>query len=178
MVTSTHTKRLSNGMGQDSTAILLKLLHDDAFRERYAPGSLWIVASDPGDEDPETYEHARRMRKLCEERGEDFVLLSPEMGFHPPAWPDLISHHTRLSTIGSKAFPRACTQQLKISPVWSYVNDRLARDEGHPQARKGGLYGHLELTGTKVRCLLVIWNGVVNPATDCLSTCPLLHSGC
>lgn len=55
---------LSFGAGQDSTAILLKLIHDADFRTKYAPQDLIVVFSDTGDEHDETYAHLDTRRLL------------------------------------------------------------------------------------------------------------------
>jgi predicted phosphoadenosine phosphosulfate sulfurtransferase len=58
------TTFLSFGGGHDSTAILLKLIHDETFRQQYAPDRLIVIFSDTGNERPATYTHIAKMEQL------------------------------------------------------------------------------------------------------------------
>lgn len=55
---------LSFGGGQDSTAILLKIIHDPSFKSSYVKGRLVVIMADTKNEHPETYEHVDLIMKL------------------------------------------------------------------------------------------------------------------
>jgi 3'-phosphoadenosine 5'-phosphosulfate sulfotransferase (PAPS reductase)/FAD synthetase len=112
---------LSFGGGQDSTAILLSLLRDQSFRDRFAPGHLIIVMSDTGNEHPETYKHVALMSEKCKAVNVPFFFLRYEDGWHYDTWPDLLSFYRRTNTCGSKAFMKSCTDKLKIQPIYKFL---------------------------------------------------------
>lgn len=126
---------LSFGGGQDSTAILLKMIYDADFRRQYAPANLVVVMSDTGDEHPATYKHVDRCRRLCEEHGIAFKLLHPTDGYHLDSWPSLRAFYERTNTVGSKAYPKTCTDNLKIRPIYFYLADYLAEHYGTRRPR-------------------------------------------
>src|SRR5947209_14767425 len=103
---------LSHGMGQDSTYLFHRLWYDDEFRQTYAPGRLYIVHADTGDEHPETYEHVERIKRICWERSWEFVHITADMGFHLPSWQSLTGQMYRNDTIMGTGFPRSCTENL------------------------------------------------------------------
>lgn len=150
---------LSLGGGQDSTALLIKLLEDAEYRRYRAPGRLLIVMSDTGDEHPQTLEHVGRMRRLCEVRGVEFHFLDAGGPYHSDAWSDLISHYRRNDTVGSKAFPKSCSSNLKVQVIYRFLEDLLARDYGVRHGKKAGLYDYVALTGEPIRVLLGIAAG-------------------
>lgn len=119
---------LSFGGGQDSTAILLRIIHDDTFRRRYAPDILVVVMSDTGDEHPHTREHVSNIQRMCLRIGIPFKLLHAGDRYHSPAWPDLITPQIRdeggqfkptMVQLGTKS----CTDKLKIAPIYKYLDE-------------------------------------------------------
>lgn len=52
-----HLTVLSYGGGQDSTALILKVIHDESFRAKYIPGDFIVVMADTGNEHKETIEY-------------------------------------------------------------------------------------------------------------------------
>ena len=66
---------LSFGAGQDSTAILYRLILDKEFQAT-VPGRLIIVMADTGNEYPTTMKHVSFCQWLCERAGIEFVFLS------------------------------------------------------------------------------------------------------
>ena len=87
---------LSYGGGQDSTAILLKLIEDPAFRARWAPGRLACVMSQIREMNMHhTLRYVGRMRRFCEDKGLEFYFLTAGGPYHSQAWPDLISQYRR-----------------------------------------------------------------------------------
>jgi len=73
---------LSYGAGQDSTAILYKLIHDPAFRAKYVEGHLLVLMSDTGNEHPETYDLIKEVDALTLKEKISFVFLTKDKGFH------------------------------------------------------------------------------------------------
>ncbi len=128
-----HWTLLSFGGGQDSTAILLKLIHDPAFRGRYAPGELVVVMSDTGNEHNYTYEHVKEMESLCAYHDILFYLLTPDMGFHTDSWPDLITPQMRpedgeLKPTMVQLGTKSCTDNLKLVPIYKMIDEFLNDD--------------------------------------------------
>ena len=118
---------LSFGGGQDSTAILARLIHEPEYRARWAPGDLAIVMSDTGDEWRETYDHVALAKTLAESDGVPFAFLEAGDAHHAETWPSLTGFYDRTSTVGSKAYPKTCSVRLKVDPIhaWlaAYVRD-------------------------------------------------------
>ena len=152
---------LSFGGGQDSTAILYKIVFDPIFRRTYASGDLVVVMSDTGDEHKETYEHVEFVKKFCEEHGVTFIHLQPDMGYHGRTWQSLRGQYELNNTVGSKAFPKSCTDKLKIYPIYNflsdYVNDKYLFGESTPY-RKKSLYEFVDRYD-KIDVLLGIASG-------------------
>lgn len=144
---------LSLGGGQDSTAILYKLMYDADFRETYASEDLLVIMSDTGNEHPETYSHIQFLEILCEEYGIDFIFISSDLGFHTESWQDLVSFYKRTSTCGSKAFMKSCTDNLKIKPIYKCLEDYLGTKYGIDTGRKKGYYEFAEKFG-KIRMMI------------------------
>jgi 3'-phosphoadenosine 5'-phosphosulfate sulfotransferase (PAPS reductase)/FAD synthetase len=131
---------LSYGGGQDSTAILLMLLFDDKIRNLYAPNNLLVIMSDTGNEYPMTYEHVGLVAELCEEHGVEFAFLTKELGYHTDSWPDLVGMSLRNpKSIMSVAYPKTCTVNLKINPVYKFVEDYIEDEYGYKVSRKRGV---------------------------------------
>lgn len=114
---------LSFGGGQDSTVILYKLIYDQRFRERYAPGDLIVVMANTGNEHLQTYNHVADMGRLCRKHKIPFFFIGLDK-YTPNLWRDgLIKFYKNKNTIGSKAFPKTCTDNLKIRPIYSWLDD-------------------------------------------------------
>lgn len=132
---------LSFGGGQDSTALLYLYLYNEEFRQRYAPGRFVVVMSDTGDEHEETYEHVLDIQAICEEHGVEFRFLTPDQGYHLDQWQSLIHFYRGGDRIGSKAYPKTCTDKLKIQPIYKWLAAYVEADFGpdYPAYRKVGL---------------------------------------
>ena len=130
---------LSFGGGQDSTAILYKYIHDAKFRAAYAPEDFIVIMSDTGDEHASTYKHVNFIKQLCNDHAIPFVFITEDMGYHGK-WGNLRSQMRRTNTIFSKAFPKSCTDRLKIVPIYNYLEDHLhaAYDAVVSNGRKKG----------------------------------------
>ena len=131
---------LSFGGGQDSTAILLKMLYNPVWRRKYAPGKLVVIMSDTGNEHPYTYEHVNKMKGLCASKGIPFFLITADMGYHTPAWPDLLTPQLRESggkfkTTMVQLKTKTCTDKLKIVPIYKFLDWWLNEEMGYGFAR-------------------------------------------
>lgn len=113
---------LSFGGGQDSTAILLMLIHNQPFRLKYAPGKLIVIMADTHNEHNETYEHVKEIQKLCQMWQIEFFFLTD--GTHTSqSWSKgLINFYESKNAVGSKAFPKTCTDKLKIVPIYNFLD--------------------------------------------------------
>ena len=117
-----HLTVLSFGGGQDSTAILYKLIYDEEFRKKYAPDLLWVVMADTMNEHKETYTHLGWVKETCRAHGIPFVLINP-MGWTSKSWEKgLINFYEIGNRIGSKCFPKTCTDNLKIKPIYNWLD--------------------------------------------------------
>lgn len=128
---------LSMGLGQDSTAILLKIIHDRDFREKYAPNDLLVVFADTGNEHPFTYSYRDRViMPLCKKHDIEYVSIVPDMGFHGKNWGSLEEQWEANSTIGSVAYPKTCTHRLKLNPQYNFVEKWISKRYTLPYGRK------------------------------------------
>jgi hypothetical protein len=149
---------LSFGAGQDSTFILYKLLRDQQYRSRYAPGKLIVIMADTGNEHPFTYQHVKFCQQLCAEHGIEFYFLGDE--WRSKAWKGgLKGHYRRYDVVMGKSMGRkSCTDQLKIQPIYrflaTYVNNNFLNGMFRPE-NKQSLKVFVERFG-KVNVLLGI----------------------
>lgn len=130
---------LSFGAGQDSSAMLEMYLGDSAFRQQYAPKDFLVLMSDTGDEFDPTYEHVAEVQHRCQQLGVEFVLITPDMGYHSESWQSLRHFYRTHGTIGSKAFPKTCTDRLKIQPIYRFLEHWLSQRYGVQCNDKKGL---------------------------------------
>lgn len=118
---------LSFGAGQDSTCILYKIILDPLFREKWIEGNLLVLMTDTGNEHPHTYAHVRFIEKLCAQHGIRFCFITPDMGYHPRTWQSLTAQFEKNRTIMSLMFPRSCTDNLKIKPLYNFLDHYIAK---------------------------------------------------
>ena len=130
---------LSFGAGQDSSALLEMYLDDKVFRDRYAPNDFLVLMSDTGDEFDATYKHVRSVQTRCAEAGVEFVFLTSDMGYHSPNWKSLRHFYRTHDAIGSKAYPKTCTDQLKLQPIYRFLEHWVSKRYGVSHGRKRGL---------------------------------------
>lgn len=124
---------LSLGGGQDSTALAYRLRCDPDFRRRWAPGRLLTIFVDTLDEHDETYSHLDYLQEFYDEWGEEFVRITPGQGYHTGDWTGgLLGFYRAKSAIGSKCYPKTCTDRLKIQPFYRYLAARLACEHALP----------------------------------------------
>jgi 3'-phosphoadenosine 5'-phosphosulfate sulfotransferase (PAPS reductase)/FAD synthetase len=144
---------LSYGAGQDSTALLLMALYDKAFRNKYIGDRRFIViTSDTGNEHPETYKYIEYISKKVDA---EFYFLTKGLGFHSESWPDLKSFYRRTGTVGSKAFPKTCTDNLKIKVIYRFLEYWIEGNYRITGDRKAGIKAFAEKYG-KITVILGI----------------------
>ena len=133
---------LSFGGGQDSTAILYRIIGDPEFRDRWVQGGVIVVMSDTGNEHPHTYRHIAFIEQLCREHAIEFHFLRSRMGYHPRTWPTLQHQFRRNRVVMSLAYPRTCTDNLKIKPIYNFLDHYVAKryfgytDPVHPKGKR------------------------------------------
>lgn len=150
---------LSYGGGQDSSALLEMYLDDtDGFRAKYAPGDFMVVMADTGDEYPSTVEHVRRTKERCKAAGVEFVHITADMGFHSDSWKNLRHFYRTHGTIGSKAYPKSCSDRLKIQPIYRFLEQWLSDRYGVRCHKKAGLREFAARFG-KIRMMIGIAKG-------------------
>lgn len=147
---------LSNGGGQDSTALLLRLINEPEFRRRYAPGRLISITADTGNEHRPTLYNLVRMRRLCREHGIEFFFVTARYGHHVGDWQSLQHFYESGSRIGSKSYPKSCSSSLKIQPLYKFLCAYLSEHYGVSSNKKDGLYEYTALTGEPITALIGI----------------------
>lgn len=119
---------LSYGGGQDSTAILYRLIYDKDFRQKYAPDDLIVVMADTFNEHDETYEQVKHAEWLCVQHDIPFIFLQ---GYATGDWEKgLIAFYEAKDTVGSKVFRKTCTMRLKINPIYNWLDGYLHEQYG------------------------------------------------
>ena len=121
----TKLTMLSFGGGQDSTTILYKLMHDYEFKNKYAPDKLIVVMADTKNEHYETDAHVGYIAKLCASFKIPFFFIQPEY-YASGDWKEgYIRFLEAGNRIGSKCFPKTCTDNLKIKPIYKWLDDYI-----------------------------------------------------
>lgn len=149
---------LSFGGGQDSTALLYLYAYDREFRAKYAPGDFLVVMAETGDEHDQTYSHVNEIKQFCHVHGIDFQHITPDMGYHPPSWQSLNGFYDLKKAVGSKAFPKTCTDNLKLIPIYKFLERHVGDRYGLPTGRKKGFYEFQKQYG-KIRMMIGIAAG-------------------
>lgn len=157
---------LSYGGGQDSTALLLKCLFDSEFRKKYIQGEFMVLMSGTGNEHPETYKYVQRVKKLCYDNGVYFHHIGPKDGFHTGDWKGgLIGFYEAGNRVGSKCFPKTCTDKLKIQPIYKWIDYMLHTNYGYGNYNVGGqlaktpIYDYVMKNECKINVILGIAKG-------------------
>jgi hypothetical protein len=110
------------------------------FFDRYiGKKRLLVVMSNTGNEHDQTYRHVKRMQRLLKEHNIDFYFLDPSLGFHSDTWQDLVSFYKRTGTIGSKAYPKTCTDNLKIKVIYRFLDEWIYQEYGYMSGRKAAI---------------------------------------
>ena len=128
---------LSYGAGQDSTTILYKILHDPEFKERYVSGQLILVMGNTENEHPATYKHVEYTKKLCKQHNIPFFILGSK--YRSDSWKGGLEWRYDYSkSFGSISFGKSsCTDQLKIQPIYKFLNDYIFETFGIGEAGAG-----------------------------------------
>lgn len=148
---------LSFGGGQDSTAILYKIVYDPEFRKRFVKGDLLVIMADTGNEHTETYKHVGEISKFCAENGINFVFLPPDSEYIAPSWRGgLVAYHESHQTVPLLTGRKSCTVKLKVDPIYKYLNQYVHEIYGTEKvARKAALYEFTKYCG-KIHVLIGI----------------------
>lgn len=163
---------LSMGLGQDSTTILLKIIHDKDFRKKYAPNDLLVLFANTGNEHPYTYSYRDRVIiPLCKEHNIEFVSIENHMGYHGKNWGSLTTQwETGTPSIGSLAFAKFmnCSHNLKLNTQFRYIEELIAkRYEGIVnKTRKQNYTQFVEKFNSKILFLIGIARGEENRIFD------------
>ena len=129
---------LSFGAGQDSTAILYKLVYDKMFRKTYAPKDLMVVMADTRNEHVQTNKHRRATEKFCRKHGIPFIFVLPE-DYASGDWTKGYINFLEVGNrIGSKCFPKTCTDNLKIKPIYKWLDEYIFKEYGYGHKNKSG----------------------------------------
>lgn len=146
---------LSYGGGQDSETLLSLYVHNEDFRKTYVPGRFLVIMSDTGNEHETTYSHVEKTKQFCKDNNIEFVLITKDMGYHGNNWGSLIEQYQAFNTIGSKAFPKTCTDRLKIKPIYKFLEDWLADNYDLNRGRKKAYHEFADKYG-KIKVLIGI----------------------
>lgn len=162
---------LSFGGGQDSTTILFKLVLDDEFKAKYvAPdGKLLVLMADTHTEHNETYQYLDEIIiPFCKEHNIDFLKIDNTMGYHGDTWQSLTGQwENNKATIGSLAYPKTCTHNLKLQPQYRYVEEWLPKHYSNisNKGRKNNYIQFAKYYG-KIRWLVGIAKGEEKRVAD------------
>lgn len=153
---------LSMGVGQDSMTLLFLLVYDKDFRSKYAPNDLLVIFADTGNENPLTYDYMERVTKpFCKKHGIEFISITNDMGYHGDTWQSLTHQwESGTPTVGSVAYPKTCTHNLKLQPQYRFVEDWIhdRYDAVTKNNRKQGYVQFAKMHG-KIRWLVGIAKG-------------------
>lgn len=136
------------GGGQDSTTILLKIIHDKEFRAKHIKGRLLVAMSDTGAEHTHTYKHIQLIIDLCHKHGIEFFFITSSDGYHSVTWQSLEEQYKRTMTIGSAAFPQTCTDNLKVKPCDRFLDAWVQRNYTGAMKQKRAIHKFYEQHGS------------------------------
>lgn len=157
----------SNGAGQDSKAILVKLIHDPVFRKKYAPNDLIVVTSDTGNEHQETAEEIEIMRQMCMDACIPFFFIDCHSKYFTGDWRGGYINFLRSGNrIGSKAFPKTCTDKLKIQPIYKFLEDYVHETYSTEQHGRKSALKEFAKTHGKIDVLIGIAKGEEKRVAD------------
>lgn len=156
---------LSYGAGQDSQTILLKLLHDPVWREQYVRGELLVVMADTTNEHRHTLRTIARTRMYLASLGVPFYLVGEQ--HRTDSWKGGLTYQWErgVPSIGSKAYPKTCTDNLKVQPIYKFLAELFEHHGYGPAALKKSLYGYKARHG-KLRVLIGIAAGEESRRAD------------
>lgn len=142
------------GGGQDSTALLYLLHFSSTWKAKYLGTSeLVVIMSDTGNEYPNTYEHIAEVSSFCKVHDIEFHFITPDMGFHSSTWHSLQAQFEKNQNIMSVALPKSCTDKLKITVCYNFLEQLLKVRYGFTGNRKKAFYEYHEKFG-KLTCII------------------------
>ncbi len=151
---------LSYGGGQDSTALLLKGIHDPEYRQKYIKGDLLVLMADTGNEQPETTEYRLMIENLCRKHSIDFMFLDLGYNYTSKSWTGgLIKFYEDGNRIGSKAYPKTCTDKLKIVPIYNFVEEYIHAKYNTSKVGRKAAIKEFTANGGKINVILGIAKG-------------------
>lgn len=154
---------LSHGQGQDSATILALLTDPNRpeIRERYiGDRDLIVIHACTGNEHDETIAYREWTRAYCESVGVLYVQIDGAMGFHSGSWSGgLVAQWRAHNTIGSASYPKSCTDALKTSVIYKFLNHYFGEIYGYPTGQKKALYSYVEEFGEQIRMMIGIAKG-------------------
>jgi hypothetical protein len=121
--------------------------------------------SDTGNEFDETYQTVRETTELCKRHGIEFVFITPDMGFHTGEWQSLPRFYEAKSAVGSKAYPKICSQRLKIDPIYRFLEHHLGEKYRVKKGMKAGFREFAQKWG-KIRMIIGIADGEQKRTTE------------
>ena len=84
--------------------------------------------SDTGNEHPQTDFYREYIEKWCEARDIPFFFINCYSEYFAESWRGgIVAFNERKSVIQSKAYPKSCTDQLKIRPIYKFLDELLFR---------------------------------------------------
>jgi hypothetical protein len=145
------------GGGQDSVAILMMTAWRPGFREKYVGADhLVTLMSATGNEHRETDDYVRtHVPDICKVANSEWYHIVPAMGFHATHWESLQAYFAHYRAIGSKAYPKSCTDKLKLVPIYRFLEDYVGRRYSFKVGRKQAFYDYRDRFG-RMRVLLGI----------------------
>lgn len=149
---------LSYGGGQDSTAILYMYVNSPQFRAHYVPGRFLVIMADTGDEHQHTLDHVEFTKQYCKKNNIEFIHLTADMGYHTGDWQSLRGLYRAKTAVGSKCFPKICTDRLKLRPIYNCLEDWIGKEYGYRPGRKNAFKSFAQDHG-RVRVLVGIARG-------------------
>ena len=137
------------GGGQDSVAILYLSAWRPGFREKYVGDTdMLTVMSDTGNEHDETYEYVHtHVADVCKVANSEWHFLTPDLGYHAENWQSLQGYFAHYRAIGSKAYPKSCTDKLKLVPIYRFLEQHIGKKYDLKVGRKRAFYEYRERFG-------------------------------
>lgn len=91
--------------------------------------------------------------------GIEFVHITPDLGYHGTNWQTLRGFYRAMGTCGSKAFPKTCTDRLKLVPIYKFLEDWL--ENNYDGVKAGKKKGYIEFARRhgKIRIIVGIAKG-------------------
>lgn len=115
---------LSYGGGQDSTTLLYKYVNDPDFKQKYAPNKFMVIMADTGNEHKQTDWYVEYIKGYCKQHNIPFYHIGSYSDFFLDGWKGgLVAFMEKNNRVPSKAFPKSCTDQLKIRPIYKFLDE-------------------------------------------------------